>query len=391
MEIKRLDDRITLVGVDYISGEEMREPLLDLIKRESPDTLAVTLCKERFETMDKKSEWERRQLLPSYKKGETGALIYMTFIDAIQENLRKFKNLEPERNIASLIPMMKDIDTDVEFVDRDITVTLSRAFHTMSPLKKLKMMWYFKSAILSFSGKKKYESVKDMDQYDDMIDGVLDKFGQFAPDVADVAKRERTEYMSKKVYDRSKKGRVLALIPESKLYKVGREIGSIKREEKIEGGHGVLAHLEELSKRVYTKALRFASPAFFITLAAYLFFFSDVMNIWRAWLFWFLAVGGMSAVGSAIGRGHPLSILTSFLLAPIMSLTLIGPGWIAGYVELKLREPQVKDLKKVTESSSFNEFLSNDIIRIFTVGTFSNIFTWLGLFIVLPLFIRFFG
>ncbi len=98
----------------------------------------------------------------------------------------------------------------------------------------------------------------------------------------------------------------------------------------------------------------------------------------------------MASLGALIGRGHILSIITSFLLAPFMSLTLIGPGWIAGYVEARVRNPKIRDINDLTTSKSINDFLSNNLIRPIMVGIFSNVFTWIGLFVILPLLISFF-
>lgn len=390
-KISEYSDDIILVGIDYIGGDEFTEEMEEIVNRYDPAHVGLALCEKRFETLDGKKEWLDQSLLPSYKAGKTGILIYQAFIDALFENFRRFRGMEPESHIADLVPMIDRLDTDIEFLDRDITLTLSRAYRSMSILEKFKMIWYFKSAMLTFSSEKKERSVEGLEEHDDLVGGVIENLSMFAPSVADKTKSERLEYMGKKIHELSKDGTTVAVIPQSLVEEVRKELNKIKREEFVKGKHSGIEHLEEFGKKVFSKVLRFASPAFFITLAVYLFFFSDVMNVWRAWLYWFLAVGGMSALGSTLARGHPISILTSFILAPFMSLTLIGPGWIAGYVELKVRNPTVGDLKGVTESSSTGEFLRNNLVKVLLVGTFSNVFTWVGLFIVLPLLIKFAG
>ncbi len=388
--VKELDTNIVLVGVDFLGEDSLEKTLEQLIDVHLPETVAFALCDKRFEAMGRE-EWKEKALLPSYKEGKTGEIIYQAFTDAIKENLRRFKGLDAEKNIAKLVPMADKMDVDVEFIDRDVSLTLGRAFRVMSPVEKLKMFWYLKSAMLSFSPKKRKESIEELEYEDDLVGGLIEKLSHFAPKVASRAHKERTEYMGKRIYESSKRGKVLAMVPTSKIEELEEEIENTMAEEAITGEDTAFVHLEQISKRVATKAVRFISPLFFISLAIYLFIFSDVLNIWRSLLYWFLAVGGMAALGALLGRGHPLSVLISFLLAPFMSLTLIGPGWIAGYVELRVRNPSIADLKSLTASESTNEFLSNNIIRIFTVGVFSNIFTWVGLFIILPLLIRFVG
>ncbi len=389
-KIERFSDRIVIVGVDYLGGDLLEEDLLRMIGEYHPSTVAFALCDKRFEALGE-NDWSEKPLLPSYKEGKTGVLVYQAFTEALRENLRRFKGLNAEGDVARLVPFADELDVDVELIDRDISLTLGRAFRGMTPGEKLKMFWYLKSTMLTFSDEKRKKSVEQLEEHDDLVGGVIERVSHFAPSVARVASKEREEYMGKRIYESSKRGRILALVPSSKMDPVMDEIENAMEEEKSEGEHSGFEHLEEISKKAYTRALRFISPAFFISLAIYLFIFSDVLNIWRAWLYWFIAVGGMAALGALLGRGHPASVLTSFLLAPFMSLTLIGPGWIAGYVELKVRKPSIADLKTLTSSDSPNEFLSNSIIRVFTVGVFSNVFTWIGLFVVLPLLIRYVG
>ncbi|MFW6040737.1 MAG: TraB family protein [Thermoplasmatota archaeon] len=391
IHIEDYDDNIILIGADYIGGGDINQTILNHLSEIDADYVGFALCEKRFETLEGSKEWQDKPLLTSYKAGKVGSLIYQAFVDAIMENMHRFKGLDPEVEVAKLIPEVNELDLCVEFIDRDITLTLGRVFQSMSPLEKLKMIWYFKKSMLSFSDDKKSESVEEFDEYDDVVEGVLENLSYFAPIVANKARRERIEYISKKIHDLSKKGKVIGIIPESMMEEVKNKITSVRREEIMRGEHTGFEHLESIGKKVYTKALRFISPSLFILLAIYLFFFSDVLNIWRAWLYWFIAVGGMAAFGAIIGRGHPLSILTSFILAPFMSLTLIGPGWIAGYVELRVRDPRVKDLRKLTDSKSTRDLMRNNIIRVFLVGAFSNVFTWIGLFVVLPLLIRFIG
>ncbi|MFW6141622.1 MAG: TraB family protein [Candidatus Saliniplasma sp.] len=391
MEVKKINGNITLLGVDYIGDEGVDASVLDYIKLYKPDKVGIALCETRFETLEGDDDWKQKPLLPTYKKGKIGPLIYQTFVDSINENLRRFKNIDPETHVARLIPFVDKTDAEVEFIDRDITLTLGRAYQNMAIVEKLKMIKYLKSTMLSFSGKKKSESVDNIKHHDDLVEGVLDRLERFAPSVVNKARRERTEYMAKKLYEFSKKGSVIAVIPKSRIYDVFKEVNRLKMEERFKGENTGVQHLEKLGHKVYSKVIRYASSVFFILLAVYLFLFSDVLNIWRAWLYWFIAVGGMSALGSALAKGHPFSIIISFLLAPFMSLTLHGPGWIAGYVELKVRNPTMYDVKDLTSCGNASDFLSNNIMKVFLVGTFSNIFTWIGLFVVLPLLIRFVG
>ncbi len=62
------------------------------------------------------------------------------------------------------------------------------------------------------------------------------------------------------------------------------------------------------------------------------------MNLTWSWILW---NGAFAAIGAAIAFGHPLSILTAFLVAPISSLyPLLAAGWFSGLVEAMRRKPK---------------------------------------------------
>jgi len=85
-------------------------------------------------------------------------------------------------------------------------------------------------------------------------------------------------------------------------------------------------------------------------------------------------IGVFSAIGTAIARGHPLSIITAFIAAPITSLNpAIAAGWIAGYVEAKLRTPLIKDFKGLSKIDSLRDFWNNRVIRLLMVVALANL------------------
>ncbi len=384
MDIRKINDNITLVGVDYLEEGKLDFELISLVEEFEPDVVGLAICEKRFETMEEKEKWLDKPLIPAYKEGDIGTLIYQTFIESVRENLRKFKKVEAETHIAELVDLADSLKVDVEFIDRDITLTLKRAYSNMSILEKLKMMWYLKSAMISFSDDTKSESVEGMEDQDDLVEGVLVALDRFAPSVADRVRKERGEYIAKKIYQLSKERKILSVLPGSKIDVVIEDLEKLKKKEK-EGSIKGYSHLEQVGKKLYKKALHYVPHVLLIGFAVYLFFFSETLNIWQAWIYWVLVVGGMSALGSALVKGHPISIIISFILAPIMSLTLHGPGWVAGYVEARVRKPKIKDINDLTSSKSLNEFLSNNLVRPVMVGVFANMFTWIGLFIILPL------
>jgi pheromone shutdown protein TraB len=100
---------------------------------------------------------------------------------------------------------------------------------------------------------------------------------------------------------------------------------------------------------------------------------------------WFLINGLISALGAALARAHPLSILAAFLAAPFTSLhPAIAAGWFAGLVELKMRPPKVSDFEELPKMDGLTKMVNNRVTRVLMVTAFANIGSVIGTVIALP-------
>jgi pheromone shutdown protein TraB len=98
---------------------------------------------------------------------------------------------------------------------------------------------------------------------------------------------------------------------------------------------------------------------------------------------WFLINGTLSAIGAALALGHPLTILSAFLAAPLTSLNpMIAAGWVSGLVQALVKKPTVKDLEDLPEAiTTAKGFWLNPVSRILLVVVFSNLGSVAGTFI----------
>ena len=103
-------------------------------------------------------------------------------------------------------------------------------------------------------------------------------------------------------------------------------------------------------------------------------------------LLWVLVNGGLSAIGAAIALAHPLTIVASFLAAPITSMNpTIGVGFVSGLLEAVFRKPRVHDFENLqTDIASFRGFFRNRITRVLLVFAFSTVGSSIGTFIGIP-------
>jgi pheromone shutdown protein TraB len=108
---------------------------------------------------------------------------------------------------------------------------------------------------------------------------------------------------------------------------------------------------------------------------------------------WIVANGVLAGLGAVIALGHPLTIFSAIVAAPLTSLNpMIAAGWVSGLVEAFLAKPKVRDFENLPEDiSSLRGFWKNKITRILLVVVFTNIGSSLGTFVAIPLMIKVFA
>jgi len=385
LEVK-VSDNIILIGTAHISKDSVKE-VRAAIEKYKPDIVAVELCERRHEAITKKDKWESTPVTQLLKSNNAYLMLAQTFLSSIQRRLGKEYGVEPGSEMIAAMQEAEKFGLKVALVDRDISVTLKRAWRKMGIREKFRLTWEFLKAMLGFDEEEleELDLKKLMDQ--DVISALMEEFGKIAPSATNVLIHERDAYISKKILDESKKGKVLAVVGAGHLKGIKSHLE--KKESNVD-----LKELEYLPKKRFSilKAIGYAIPVLFAALIIYAVFWKGTdLALWM-FFYWFIINGICSAVGTAIARGHPLSIATAFVAAPITSLNpAIAAGWVAGYVEAKLRTPVVKDFKELSKLDSLKDFLNNRVVRLLMVVALANVGSMIGTIVAFPYIVNLLG
>ena len=381
MQVK-VNDNILLVGTAHISKDSVKE-VKETIEEFKPDIVAVELCKRRHEAITKKDKWENTPVTKLLKSNNAYLMLAQTFLSSIQRKLGKEYGVEPGSEMIAAINEAEKHKIKVALVDRDISITLKRAWRKMGIREKFRLSWEFIKALIGYDEEEleELDLKKLMDQ--DVISTLMEEFKEIAPSISDVLIHERDEYIAKKILEESKKGKVLAVVGAGHLKGIKKQLesGIIKTD---------LKKLEEIPKKRIriSKVIAYLIPLLFIGLIVWLIYTRgpDAWNqIKNVFIWWFIINGTLSAIGAAIARGHPLTIGTAFIAAPLTSLNpAIAAGWVAGYVEAKLRTPLVKDFKELSKIESFKSFWNNRVIRLLMVVALANLGSMIGTIVAFP-------
>jgi len=375
--LKRDNKTFILIGTAHVS-KESAEQVASIIKEERPDTVCVELCQSRYETLTKKKQWEETDLLKVIKEKKAFLLLFNFILSSFQKKIANRLGVKPGQEVLEAIKAANEIGAQIHLSDRDIRVTLSRTWRLMGFWTKLKLLTQvFTSASEIDSIKEaEIEKMKDLN----VVESLISDVAKSLPEVGRVLIDERDQYLSQKI--RQAPGdKIVAVVGAGHLPGIKRywhkEIDTAK--------------LESLPpKGKFITIAKWLIPALIIGLIAGGFLVAGRQAGTHMVKWWIVANAVLSGLGAAAALGHPLTIISAIVAAPITSLNpLMAAGWVAGIVEVFFGKPKVKDFEALSEDlGSIGGFWKNKITRILLVVVLTNIGSSLGTFVAIPLMVK---
>lgn len=360
-----------LLGTAHVSKKSV-EDVRSAIKKEKPDVVAVELCEKRYDTLKNKDRWKNTEVSKIIKDGKAYLFLANLMLSNFQRRIGDKLGVEPGAEMLAAVDSAKKVGARVEFVDRDIQITLKRAMREMGFLEKVKLLGSLMFETFAADvDEDLVEQLKDAD----IVDEALETLGKASPSVKRVLVDERDTYIA---------GKVSEIKEEKTVIVVGA--GHLKGIKKKIGQSVDFKGLENVPKKISKlRVVSFLVPALFALLIGYGIFAKGLLTGAEMFVWWFLLNGIFSAIGVAVAFGHPLSILSAFLAAPFTSLNpAVAAGWVAGYVEAKVRKPKVKDFEALNRMEGMKAWWKNRVTRVLLVVVFANLGSTIGTVIALP-------
>lgn len=373
-----ISDNLVLVGTAHVSKKSVEE-VEAAIAEHKPDIVAVELDDKRYDVLVNKKKWEETPVTDMIRGGRAFFFLAQVFLASIQRRLGKEFGAEPGSEMLAAINTANENEIIVELVDRDITITLRKAWRTMGIREKFRLFWEFSKAMVGYSDEEEIDLEEIMDE--DVISMMIEELSKIAPSVTEILVFERDAFIAKKLHALSKDKKVVAVVGAGHVKGIQKNLKEIDKTPSFEELNSVP------KKRIHWgKTIAYLIPILFISLIIWLAYNGltttdqDYWNkFWSVLLVWFLINGVCSALGAALARGHPYSIIAAFLAAPFTSLNpAVAAGWFAGAVEAKVRTPTVKDFQDLSTIESTKDFLNNKVIRVLMVAALANIGSVIG-------------
>ncbi len=360
---------IILIGTAHVSRHSA-EQVKEVIDFEKPDSVCIELDEQRYQSVMAGNQWQEMDIFKVIKEKKATLLLMNLAISSFQNRLAKQFGIKPGAEMIQGIESAKDTQAKLVLADRNIQTTFSRIWGKIGFKGKAMLLTSIVAGIFSREDITEEELEKMKSQ--DMIDAMLKEFTENFPRLKEPLIDERDQYLSQKIKDASG-DKVVAVLGAA-------HVPGIKKE--IHKEHDLKRLSERPPKSNLPKYIGWAIPILILSIIAYTFFTNFSAGIEQS-ISWILWNGSFSALGAAIALGHPLTIITAFVAAPITSLNpLIAAGIVAGLVQAYIRKPNVRDFENIAEDVfSFKGFWRNKVTRILLIVLLANLGSTLGTFI----------
>tara|TARA_Y100000746_G_C15458533_1_gene430348 strand:- start:1236 stop:2405 length:1170 start_codon:yes stop_codon:yes gene_type:complete len=360
-----IDDNIRLVGTAHVSKDSV-----DLVRSEieewNPDIVAVELCESRFKALSENRRLDKESLLKVIKEGKAPLIIAQSLLASEQRKLGITEDLQPGAELIEAIYLAKEKHKEVALIDRDIQVTLRRAWKKMKFREKISLLW---SLVGEDESTEEFD-IKEILENKDLMTMMIEELKEVAPGAGSVLVDERDEFLAHKILQNSESSKVLAVIGAGHLTGVQSHLHELKKPNNTR-----IATLSEVPRKtLFQKVIPWLIPLVlfgFIVKSGLDNDFNELAEILTTWA---LANSICAAVAVILARGHIFSVITAAIASPITSLNpFLAAGWFAGYVQMKMDEPTTEDLTNFLKLEDWKSYWTNPAGKVLLVTALGNL------------------
>ena len=353
-----------IVGTAHISRQSA-DLVREVIEKEKPDVVCVELDEKRLKALSDKNRWENLDLRQIIKNKQLSTLLVNLVLSSYQKKLGEKLGVTPGTELLEAVQTANENKIPVELCDREVRVTLRRAWHSMNLWQKSK---FLSGGLAGLFEKQELTEEKLAElRSKDVLSEMMDEIGKAMPVLKRVIIDERDHYIAQKMKE-----------------SIGKKIVSVVGAGHVKGIVKFLESNDDLDLKsieiipepsLASKLLGWGIPFIIIASIFYIGFSQGITEAGNNALFWILACGIPSAIGALISIAHPVTILASFVSAPITSLSpLIGVGYVAAFVQAYMQPPIVKEFQEVSKDfRKVSNWWKNRLLKVFLVFILSSI------------------
>lgn len=376
-------DIITLVGTAHVSQNSVEE-VRSVIDQYQPDRVCLELDQGRYDSKTKQNSYSGMDLQKVFKEGKAFLVLANTVLASYQKRMGLNAGSAPGTEILTAGEIAKEKGIPVSLCDREIQVTLKRAWAKSNLWNKAKLI----SALLSsaFSNEEfTAEELEDL-KHNDSIQEMMNELAEELPGAKEALIDERDRYLATSIYSCEGHNKVAVI-------GAGHANGIISTIERLESQQMSkdLSDISSVPKASWlSSAAGWLVPAAIIGFVLYSCFTYSFEQGIRYFIIWALSNAAGSMVFAILSNAHPLNWIVAALGAPVAVMNpLLGVGIFTGITESRLRKPTVGDFERITDDvSTFRGWFRNRVLHAFLIFFTTSIGSILGTFVLFPVMLN---
>jgi len=370
----RLGEReIVVLGTAHVSRESV-ELVRSAVTELRPDVVCVELDAKRFEALARPDRFEGLDLREVIRTRQLATLGLNLTLASYQRSLGVALGVKPGAELLEAARCAEAEGIPVALCDRDVRITLRRAWRALSFWKRLLLVSSFTAALFEREELSE-EDLREL-RRTDVLSRLLHELGEAFPGLKTVLIDERDAYLAERIRETPGR-RLLAVVG------AGHVTGLVRTLERGEPVDLAALSTTPPTSRL-THALGWGIPALVVLSLVAIGLRDGGAVAGENVAFFALATGLPSAAGTLLALGHPATVLSALLLAPLTALSpVIGIGHVTALVQSWVRPPFVRELSSALEDLGTAKGLwGNRLLRVLLVFALSTlggmIGTWVG-------------
>lgn len=374
---------VLLLGTAHVSNESV-EDVENAINQYKPHIVCVELCEPRHESLLDSEKWKNLDITKVIKEKKIALLASNLILSSFQKKIGLMTGTKPGEEMFKASQLARENSLRLILIDREIRITLLRAWRNISFWNKLWLMNYLFVSLLFAEdiSKEQIEQLKQKDALEDLFENLPKKY-EF---IKQIILTERDQYMAENIR------RVIYNIQPYKEYKYNSENSNenntnLKKILAVVGaGHlkGIREYLMQnqpfdLEKLTYVpeqSPIRTILTWIFLTLIIAVFtylFMIEGKSAKELVLVWAISRSVGAGLGAVLALAHPLTILVTIVMAPF---SVFIPGtrlWMyAALIEVWFNKPRVEDFERIAEDTmdlknTLKALYKNRVLKLFWI------------------------
>jgi pheromone shutdown-related protein TraB len=371
--VQQVDGRkFIIVGTAHISRESA-DLVRTVIERERPDRVCIELDAQRFKALSQKTHWESLDLKQLIREKQLAPLLANLVLASYQKKLGGILGVSPGTELLEAAQVAESLQIPISLCDRDVRVTLRRAWASMGFFKKSQLLSTLAVSLFETPDIDEAELRKLREQ--DVLSELMRELGDAMPTLKRTLIDERDAFLTAKMKEAP-----------------GDTIVAVVGAGHVKGICQILPENAEVDlDEINTvppvspvwKWVGWAIPALIVASLVAIGITKGADVAGENLIYWIVANGVPCTLGALVARAHPLTVASAFFTAPVTSLTpVIGAGYVLAFIQAWVRPPVVKELESLTDDVSVpRRWWSNRMLRIFLVFILTTLGSLIGTYV----------